>query len=139
MLILLSILGSGAISSLLFYNKLPSVVKKSFNIIGIKNLEGLEIIELHPSIISRNDHYNLIINFTVYNDADMERSLPLVKLEIYDDNDAVHSYWIDLNKNHLSPNEYYKFEYKILALDFDPAKIELRLNNGINKYVNYTK
>ena len=89
------------------------MVKKSFNIIGIKNLEGLEIIELHPSIISRNDHYNLIINFTVYNDADMERSLPLVKLEIYDDNDAVHSYWIDLNKNHLSPNEYYKFEYKV--------------------------
>lgn len=119
-----------------FSNKLPDFLRGAFNIVGIKNLDNIKIINFKPVISYNRKYSNLVLNYTLYNASEKKFNVKELKLDIYDTEDNLHSYIIKLKNGALEPGQYKKFEYQILALKFNIKKMELSM---ANQYVYYKK
>ena len=120
------------------YNVLPKFMKSGLSIFGIKDLTGLQIINVKPRIIKTNEKsFNIIIDGVITNLSGNDKTLPPLTIYIEDNNGKKYEYVANLNKKSLKSIEYYKFNYKIFALEFEPRKIDISMVNGINKYIRY--
>jgi hypothetical protein len=125
--------------SMNFYSKMPSFIQSSLKLIGVYNLEGLQIISVKPKIIvdSSQKSFNIMIDATIVNVSDSARKLPKVLLTIQGHNGEKAEYEIILDKKNIDSMEYYKFSYKVSSLNFEPVSVDLNLRSGINSYVKY--
>lgn len=120
------------------YSALPRWMKSIFSVFGVKNIDGLEIVDLKPKIIINGENsFNIIVNGNIMNLSNSEKDIPEIQIIVYDKNNNEHSYLFHLDKRSLQSMEYQKFNYKIFAINFEPTKIEARLTHGIEKYVKY--
>ena len=113
-------------------------MKRILSFFGVKNIDGLQIIDLKPKIIMNSENsFNIIVNGSVANLSSHEKNIPEITIFIYDKNNNPHKYSFSIEKKSLKALEYQRFNYKIFAIDFEPKKIEMRLTNDMGKYVNY--